>query len=374
MKGEKRFNGVLIITFIAYITIFPILLILTKDKTFSETEKRKLAQFPELSLQTILDKTFGNNFETYIADQFPFRDNFVSLKSNTEVLMLKKENNGVYIGKDNNLIEVFDEVDLDRVDKILKYINNFQSPFNTYMMIVPTAITINDDKLPNFVDNTDEEKYMNYFIDNLDENINIISVVDILKENREEYLYYKTDHHWTTLGAYYAYKELCENLNIAAMSKEDFNIEEVTSDFYGTLASKGNFSFIEPDSINLFIPKNDISVSVEYVYSDVIKDSMYEFDYLNTKDKYGVFLDNNHPLVKITTDVDNDKKIAIIKDSYAHSLVPFLANHYSEIHMIDLRMFKGVVSEYLNENEIKDVVFVYNARNILSDINLMRLK
>lgn len=374
MVKQKFFNKMLVIIFVIYISIFPISLILVKDKEFSETEKRQLEQFPEISLETIFNKTFGSNFEIYIADQFPLRDKFVSLKSNVEVLMQKKENNGVYIGKDNNLIEVFDDVDLDKVDKISKYINNFQSSFNTYMMVVPTAITINDNKLPNFVNNTIEEKYMNYFIGNLDNGVNNISIIDTLKKHNDEYLYYKTDHHWTTLGAYYAYEEFCNSLGIDSISKDGFDVEEVSNDFYGTLASKGNFSFVKPDTINLFIPKNKVNVLVDYVYSDTIKDSLYEYDYLNTKDKYGIFLDNNHPLVKILSLVDNGKKIAVIKDSYAHSLVPFLSNHYGEIHMIDLRLFKGVVSDYLRENEIKDVLFVYNARNILSDVNLMRLK
>ena len=102
--------------------------------------------------------------------------------------------------------------------------------------------------------------------------------------------------------------------------------------------------------------------------------SLYELEYLDVKDKYGVFLDNNHPLIKISTDINNGKKIAIIKDSYSHSLIPFLVNNFEEIHVIDLRMFKGNVDNYLMENGLEDILFMYNVRNIISDRNIMRLK
>lgn len=374
MKDNKRINALLTGSFIIYIFGFLFLFIVIKDNDFSEIENRKLSSIPKFSFEDLLNRKFGDKFETYVADQFPFRNKFITIKSYSELIMQKKENNGVYVAKDGNFIEKFEEPDIELMKKLSEYINDFSQKYNTYMMIAPTSITINKDKLPSFVDGEIEERTIREFIDMLDDKIINIPLVESLKDKNDEYIYYKTDHHWTTLGAYYAYRELCNSMKIEPKELSDFNIEKVSDDFYGTLFSKGNFTFAQPDDINLFYPKEEIKLKVEYVFNEKTTDSLYEFKYLDEKDKYGVFLDNNHPLIKITTNSNSDRKIAILKDSYSHSLIPFLVNHFSEIHILDLRHFKSSVNEYLVSNDLNDVIFLYNARNIISDRNIMRLK
>lgn len=374
MSREKKFNVLIIVSFVAYINIAFLLFFLIKDKDFSELENRNLAFFPKFTVERLLNKEFGDEFETYIADQFPLRNLFISIKSTSEYLLQKKENNGVYIANDNMFIEKLDDVDKDLIDKITSYINEFSSNFNTYVMIAPTSYTIYKDNLPMYVEENKELDSLNYFVSKLSSNITNIPLVESLNEHKDEYLYYKTDHHWTTLGAYYAYREFCNAYGLTPLNKSDFLVKTVSNDFKGTLFSKGNFTYAKPDDINLYYPKNDVKYVVDYVFSDRKTDSIYELSYLDKKDKYGVFLDNNHPLVKITTENNNNKKIAVIKDSYSHSLIPFLVNHFKEVVVIDLRLFKGNVNDYLKENDINDILIMYNVRNAISDRNIMRLR
>lgn len=374
MRIKNKKNLILTLSFLIYIFGFFTLFIVIKDKDYSELENRSLSKIPKFSFESLLNRKFGDDFETYVADQFPFRDKFITIKSYAELIAQKKENNGVYICKDDNFIEKFEEPDFELIDKLVEYINDFSKDYNVYTMIAPTSITVNKDKLPLFVDGEIEDNVLDEFIGKLDSGIKNIPIVDALKNKKDEYIYYKTDHHWTTLGAYYAYIEFCNKMGLKAKDIDEFDIVKVSDDFYGTLFSKGNFGFASPDDINLFYLKEPKDITVDYVYSNETKDTLYELKYLEEKDKYGVFLDNNHPLVKINTNNGLNNKLAILKDSYSHSLIPFLVNHYDEIHVLDLRHFKGSVNDYLKDNELTDVLFMYNIRNIISDRNIMRLK
>ncbi|GJM80533.1 hypothetical protein HMSSN139_30290 [Paenibacillus sp. HMSSN-139] len=153
--------------------------------------------------------------------------------------------------------------------------------------------------------------------------IKFVEVYPALSANRREYLYYKTDHHWTTLGAYYAYRELCKQMGIVPQAKNEFELRQVTDQFYGSLYSTSGFRHLRPDQIELWLPKDEERVSVEYSGEQQPADSLYAMENLNGKDKYAVFLNGNPAQVKITSDQANGRRLLIVKDSYANSLIPF---------------------------------------------------
>lgn len=361
------------ITFIIYIAGFFTLQILSPDKTFSELENRNLATAPTFTKETLLDGTYGTDFETYIADQFPLRNTFISLKSYSELALQKKDNNGVYIGKDGYFLQDFKTPDLTLAAKNAAYINAFAKDFNVTMLLSPTATKVLADHLPPYATPYDEGKYIEDFKAQLSADVHFVPVLDLLSAKKAEPIYYKTDHHWTTLGAYYAYTAFCDTVGLTPLSLSDFNIEDASTDFYGTLFSKGNFTFAKPDTLQLFYPKEPVDVEVTYVATDKVTNSPYELSHLETKDKYSVFLDNNHPLITIKTSVENGKKLLILKDSYANSFVPFLMNHYEEIHILDLRLLNMPIRTYAKENNIEDVLFLYNVQNFSTEAKLSLL-
>lgn len=370
---KQKLPFMMSIIFAVYIFIFFGMQLLAKDKTFSELENRNLTTKPALTLGSLLDGSYGETFETYIADQFPLRNQFISTKSYSELLLQKKDNNGVYIGKDGYFLQDFSHPDLDLAIKNAGYINELANHFKVYVGLAPTATKVLEDKLPNYATPYDEAAYISTFYNELSNKVTKLDFLSILNQNKEDSIYYKTDHHWTTLGAYYAYVAFCHSADLTPLSLEDFTIENASDAFYGTLFSKGNFSFASPDTIQLFYPKQAETLEVTYEATGKITSSLYEYSYLDTKDKYSVFLDNNHPLIKIKTSVNNGRKLLVIKDSYANCFIPFLTQHYEEIQVVDLRLMNAPIATFAKEAGISEILLLYNVQNFSVEAKLSLL-
>ncbi|WP_231271004.1 DHHW family protein [Clostridium botulinum] len=385
--------------------------IFSKDRGFSESENRVLQSRPSFSFQKLKSGKFTKEYEKYITDQFAFRDFWVGIKSSTDKLLEKKDNNGVYLGKDGYLLEKPEKIDGDNVIDNIDYINQFAKnnpKCKINFLLAPNSVKILEEKLPKYATPEDEENIINKVEGKLNsQNIKFVDVYEELKNHKNEYIYYKTDHHWTTLGAYYAYEKLGYTMGYKPLPISDFNIEKVTQDFYGTLYSKGNYRDVNPDSIEIFKPKKQIDFNINYFDNQKTSSNIYEFNNLQKKDKYSVFLDGNHDLVTIKTIQKNTidknkitkitkkkikksmrkrkrrlekdkstkvKKLLVVKDSYAHSLVPFLTNHYDEIYMVDLRYFNDNVYEYIKKNDIKDILFLYNVLTFTKESTISKLE
>ena len=373
----KVYRKVLSITILAFLILMGIIGVFMPDKKASEMENRILAQKPIFTWKDLKNGKFTSKYEEYITDQFPFRDLWVSVKSNTERILQKKDNKNVYLGKEGYLLQKPEALDKELLSKNIDAINKFADnnrDLKTYFLLAPNSVEILKDKLPPFANTYDQYSVINDIKSSLKPNVNFVDIYDDFKQHKEEYIYYKTDHHWTSLGAYYAYNKLGSIMEYKPLAIKDFDIDKVTDEFYGTLYSRGNFTFIKPDSIHLFKSKGDSSVKVEYLDDEKESNNLYEPKHLKTKDKYSVFLDGNHALTTIKTDLNNGKKLLVLKDSYAHSLVPFLTNHYEEIHMIDLRYFNMPVQQYMKEYDIKEVLLLYNFLSFTEDNSVIKLK
>ncbi|MCM1989813.1 DHHW family protein [Oceanirhabdus seepicola] len=343
--------------------------IIIPDRKFSELENRNLSAFPKFSLKTLFSGKFTEKFDEYIQDQFPFRDFWVGIKSDTERASLKIDNNNVYFGKDDFLLEKFKKPG-ENLDKNIDSINTFKNyigdiPIN--FLLVPNSVKIYEDKLPKYAINYDQKILMEYVNSMIKNEINFINPMDYLLENKDQYLYFKTDHHWTMLGAYYGYKSFMESKGLEPINLEDFEIKTLTDNFYGTLFSKANNTHIAPDEIITFYHNAFEDIEITFNNKTETYDNFYFNENLDKKDKYTVFLNGNNPLLKITTNKKNNKKIMLIKDSYAHCFIPFLSAHYEEIHVVDPRYYKVNLKEYINENSINEVLFLYNVSNFTED-------
>ncbi|MBU5483683.1 hypothetical protein KQI86_05025 [Clostridium sp. MSJ-11] len=370
---DKLYKNILALLLLGYlISIFAVNIIIPQRK-FSESENRVLQEKPKFSLDKLLKGKYTSDYEKYVADQFPIRDFWIGVKSSTERVMGKKDNNGVYLGKDGYLFQMFNKPEEKDFKNKIESINSFSSQnpkINKYFMLVPNSIEILEDKLPMFASPDDQKLYIDKVQNSLDKSINFVDVYSPLKDKKNEYIYYKTDHHWTTKGAYYAYKVLASAMNFTPKTEEDFNISKVSDDFYGSMYSKSGFRGLEPDSINLYLPKNEQNLIVSYSDKDENSNSIYTMDNLNKKDKYTVFLDGNHPVVKISTQVENGKKLLIIKDSYANSFVPFLLDHFNEIYMVDLRFYNENLNDLINKNNIDNALILYNVNTFFEDASI----
>ena len=368
-------------------------------KEKSENENRYLADFPsainEKKLETaknpadvwnsvkwkyINDRSghaFKDDFETYLSDHIVGREDWVKASNRIQTLSGKKEINGVYT-LDNQMIQTFKEYNADDVNNSIYAMNAFAERFpdkQMFFMLAPTVQEFCSGKIPSYEGLLSEKT----FIDDCYKKLRNISAIDcrsFLASNSDEYIYYRTDHHWTSLGAYYAYQSAAKLLGYTAYGYGSFNIETASSDFRGTLYSKTLDDSIPADNIDYYtLSKNEPKVKMTCINGSEVKeyDSLYVRDFLNEKDKYSSFTGSNVPIVEIETDVDTDKTLLIIKDSYAHSLVPFLSKHYSKITMVDMRYINTSLNDLINLDDYSQVLFMYNAVTFAEDGNITKL-
>ncbi len=377
-NNENKVKRVSAILFMTILIILPLATLFSNKEYFSETENRNLAKFPKFSLKTIMDKTFMNGFETYISDHFIGRIDWIETKVGIELAVGKKELNGVYI-TDERLIEKLPEPDYNETDKAIEAINTFsQNNKETpvYMLLAPTSAGIYEDELPKNAPQVNQKEFINYVYNNLNENITTIDIFNILNSLKDEYLYYRNDHHWTSLGAYYAYNATIQKLGFSPIVYDKYNIEHASDSFKGTFYSNSLYNKIKADTVDIYSYDEGSKVT-EYIVNngkeELNYDSIYFREFLDQKDKYSTYLGQNQPLVTIKTDVHNDKKILIIKDSYAHCFAPFLTQHYSEITLLDLRYVNTSAKDIVNISDYSQVLLLYNASTFTTDENVKKL-
>ncbi|MFV0379939.1 MAG: DHHW family protein [Anaerorhabdus sp.] len=365
MKKIEKFSVLLFCLFISFFMVF---LFIKDEKEFSDNENRFLALKPEFSTEALFQGEYTTELDEFITDQFPLRDFWVKLKSTLEYVSFKLENNGVYYGKDNFLIPQFinfDENIMKSNIKKMKDLQEFYQDIDFSYMIIPTKSEIADDKLKFGSVGINQSKLIENLVKDID------GVVNLDDLNRADY-YYKTDHHWNKDGSYIAYSALMNKLNEKVV---EFNYDLKKDDFKGTSYSSAQAYWYQSDEIYQILPKNKIDSLVLYD-KEIVKDSIYEDSWLDKKDKYAYYLDGNHAFVEIESEnVINDRgTLLIIKDSFAHQLVPYLTSHYSKIIMVDLRYYNQPVSEVISNSEIDRVLYVYSLDTLNEEKNFVFLK
>lgn len=371
----KKSNIVFSLSFLIVIFFFFFYNVLVDDKTFSYNENRELTQQPKLSVETLLNGSYMKDVEVYVNDQIAFRDMFVKLSTNVKLMLGQKEVNNVYICEDY-LIEKFEKSKLDGklLEQNLRYIEEFMTKYdNSYISIIPTSTEILGYKLSRYTENINQKETIERIVQGKN-NIDIYS--KLLEHNRED-IYYRTDHHWTSLGAYYAYVSICEKLGLSTIDLEDFNVEVIDNEFSGTIQSKVNLDF-GYDTLYRYTVKG-LQPKYQRVVDENFKEvsnTLYDESKLETKEKYAVYIGGNSAITRIYSEnIKEDKgRLLLIKDSYSHSLVPFLTNHYSEIVLIDLRYFNMSLNQFLQEeNEINDILLIWNLANFVENRTLIKL-
>lgn len=366
-----------IILFCIFLFGFAIASIVKPFKEFSEIENRILTQKPKITLETILNGDFEQNYEEYITDQFIFRNEFIGLKTSAEKLLLKKESKDIYFAKNDYFIEKYTDVfTTDIAQRNIKYLAEFIQIYEKQfgaehisVMIIPNAVDILKSKLPAFASPYDEDEYLKQISDLLSKDIYFYSA-KVLQEHTEEDIYYKTDHHWKTLAAFYVYQAWAKEKGYHVPEITDYTIETVTTDFQGTIQSKLGIK-TKGDTIELFRPKKEINYMI--YKNDIKETNIYDISALNTKDKYAVYFGGNQPFMKIQTETENKRKILIIKDSYANCFIPFMFEEFTDIDVIDLRYNNQKLSEIIANGEYTDILILYNAAGFAEDMSIIKL-
>lgn len=378
---KKLYKHLPAVIFGGFISVMLILLIVLPKKDFSSSEKRYLEKAPAFSLSAVFSGQFEKSFENFISDHTAGRNFWVGFNAYFNKAMGNNAPKGVYFGKDGYLIN--DPCEMTNFSRNAGYLEEFAADVKqrtgtpVTVAVAPSTGYVCADKLPKF-HNTyhDDEAFAE-----LQETFKTASFADLRSCLQTAYadgnqVFYRTDHHWTAYGAFTAYRELGSALGYTPNDESAYTKTPYPG-FYGTTYSTSGFWMVPSENIEVWDnPANDETVSVTITDGDKVieQKDMFFYSHLDEDDKYPVYLDGNHPYTVIkNTKATSDKKLMVIKDSFAHSLVPYLADHYSEIIMVDLRYFANPLSDIVEKEKVDQVLVLYSLDNLATDDSVGRI-
>ena len=403
------------VLFALFISVFFLVDVFNSDRAFSEFENTSLAQKPAFSWSSFVDGSFGSKYVKYINEQFLGRDNWISMKAVADMGLGRIESHGVTYGDDHYLMEKLEIVEdqnypanagtnivkqtaLDRSNGMVSsFLQMYDQPIT--FSLVPNSYAILEDEVPTGFPGANQQAYTQQISQTLreaDDQLEIVDFSDALSQHKDEYIYYRTDHHWTTLGAYYAYVAYCEQKGLTPVSLEELE-ENKVEDFYGTFYSKAKRPSQPADTITWYDVDVDEFAFVanlqqdkqlaqlgEVVQEDGLEllrvDGMMDQRKFEVRDKYAAFMWGNSGYVKIKSSHNlnhqegKTSRLLLFKDSYANSMIPYLTYNYDEIIVVDLRYMAKSTKELMQE-EFDDIFVMYNFSTYVSGASdLAKLK
>ena len=403
------------VLFALFISVFFLVDVFNSDRAFSEFENTSLAQKPAFSWSSFVDGSFGSKYVKYINEQFLGRDNWISMKAVADMGLGRIESHGVTYGDDHYLMEKLEIVEdqnypanagtnivkqtaLDRSNGMVSsFLQMYDQPIT--FSLVPNSYAILEDEVPTGFPGADQQAYTQQIyrmLSEADDQLEIVDFSDALSQHKDEYIYYRTDHHWTTLGAYYAYVAYCEQKGLTPVSLEELE-ENKVEDFYGTFYSKAKRPSQPADTITWYDVDVDEFAFVanlqqdkqlaqlgEVVQEDGLEllrvDGMMDQRKFEVRDKYAAFMWGNSGYVKIKSNHNlnhqegKTSRLLLFKDSYANSMIPYLTYNYDEIIVVDLRYMAKSTKELMQE-EFDDIFVMYNFSTYVSGASdLAKLK
>lgn len=366
--------------FILIIAAFTVISFVKPEEEFSETENRLLETKPEPDIEDIFSGDYQECYEAYLNDQFVFRDRFVDMAVATMKLTGKKDVNGIYLGREGYLLEKYGAKDFseEQIDSncslLADAVNALTAQYgaeHVTCMMIPGKANVLTEKMPDYATGYDEQRVIGDIREMLEEPSVLLDVTQVLREHQQEYIYYRTDHHWTTLGAYYGYAALAEKIGDQVKPVDAYERQIVSDTFYGTGYNKSH-QRVEPDTVELFLDASSQVLEVDFNDGERVTDSCYLPEEIEDEaDQYRIFFGGNTAKIDIRTQAGTGRTLLALKDSYANSLIPFLTSDYDRIIMLDLRYASDLLPELLKPyDDITDVLVMYNVEKFLQDTSI----
>ena len=380
-KGGLIHYPVLILFSVFFVGMF-LLDCVTPDRTVSELENTTLTQRPKVTAQILSSaglNRFFDDYTQYTKDQIPGRDASISRQSFVENGLLQKTQSGGILLEDKG--QMFDRTyglvssEERTLPRNIAAVASLAArcPGKVYVMVAPAASSIYPERVPAHAPLLQEESYLGQIQAAVEQAGGVyLPLEDALSAHKDEYIYYRTDHHWTTQGAYYAYSELCGALGLEPFDRAAHTAVDVP-DFYGTFYSRARTWNAQPDTLTYYDLDNPLTiytVTGPGMPTEGQTTGLYDLDKLDVYDKYAAFLHGNNGLSRV--EGDGEGRILVIKDSYANSFVPFLTANYAQIDVVDLRNYNYGLDGLIAENGYDQILVLYSFDSFKSDPYLYR--
>lgn len=370
MKQNRSVSVALTALFCGFLGLFLALFLLLPKSDFSEKEKRVLAEAPKLTASGLLDGSFEQEFEDYLADHAPLRDFFVGVNAYYEQLSGRNGLGDVTREKDGALAASPVTPDGNRVRSNCEKINAFaeKTGLPVTVLLVPSVYAQAEESLPALREVCRDDEAAALARETLSDDIPFLYPEEALTRD----LYYRTDHHLTSEGSWTAYNEYLLSLDRPVHDRDEYEIERFEG-FYGTAYAKSGLWLTKPDAVEIWQSKAQGAVTVEFDDREPA-DSLFFREHLSEMDRYPVFLDGNHALVTIETEHAQGENLLLIRDSFGHCFAPFAADDFARIVLVDLRYYRLPVSELAEQMEIDRVLVLYGMDTFLTGNDLAWLK
>ena len=343
------------------------------DREFSDVENRELAKKPKITAKRILSGEYQKEYDTYLSDQFFFRDKWVDLAVREQIALGKKDFNGVYLGKNNYLLEKYEKADFDsgQIKENETYLTTFLNETekrygrkHVRAMFVPSKTTALTNVLPAYADTIDWQSKIRDLQTKVDEPNLIYDLTKTMQSHNEEYIYYRTDHHWTTLGAYYAYTEFCKAKGITPESLDAYSKKQDFDGFLGSFYNDTSDAKLKanPDTVTAYYPNAEsichVTASDGKKYDWPV---IYDVSNYNAGLKYSTFIASDNPYTEIENkDLSDGSSCIVVKESFGNAFIPFLVDHYQTVYVVDYRYWTGSISKLAQDKNVNDVLFLNN--------------
>lgn len=342
-----------------------------------ELENRKAAQFPAFSVEALLDGRWQSGFARWMQDQFLLRDAWINTQRTAdEIVFQKAEEGGILLGKDQWMFTklfTIDDATRQQTAKNVQAVAEFAAryPGKVTFLLAPSASVIYPEALPAGAPMADENALLDDIFAQVGESAAVIDLREPFTARRDEYLYFKTDHHWTTNGAYRAYEQFCALKGLTPFDRDAHEAVTV-EDFQGTHYSATRLWNVKNDTITYYPLPNQMTIyniTGEAQYEPMTTENLINTDKFATRDKYAAFLDGNNGYSVI--EGDGEGSILVVKDSYANSFIPYLTANYEKIGVVDFRNFKYGLDSTIEREGYDEVLILYNFQTFIADTDLI---
>lgn len=351
-----------------------LLFLLLPKEDFSQNEKRVLSAAPDLSWRSLRSGDFADQAEEYAADHLPGRDLLVGLNAAYDLVSGRQVTKEVYLGRDGRLLEAPVSCDMETLKRNMETVKAFaqgaERPVD--LLLIPSAGCVLPEELPALADPYPDRELIAAACGLAGEDLQVVDLLPAFDSCADRpALYYRTDHHWTSRGAWLAAGEYLAAKGRPSLPETAYT-KSVTPDFRGSTYSRAALWGLPGEELELW--DSGGSFTVENAESGESHEGLFYTQHLAEGDKYQVFLDGNHSLVRLRDLTGEGKgRLLLVRDSFASCLACFLADAYEEIVLVDLRYYKSPVSELLEEG-FDDILIAYSVGNFMTDSNIVRLE
>lgn len=374
---NRVFNRITAVIVFTFIVSFLVLTVFREKGTESYQENRRLAELPEFKFSAIMDGSYTDKLGEYFSDHFAGRSYWISASGIVKANMGEGIVNDVFVTEDM-LLGLY-QTPVDSYNEFASDVNMYAENYDgtVYFAVIPTSAGVYSDRLPEYLSNNGEKQKIDTLYNSVDNSIRKIDAYNILKMLNDNYIYYRNDSKWTSYGAFCVYRTVIQKLGFLPSAYDKYTIEHVTGDFRGNLYNKSQYSEVKADILDVYTYRDGAEVTECTGYNNdgtSYTKQLYDKSYISTNDMYNMYLGEDAPLVRIKTSVNNERKLLVIKDSYADCFIPFLTQHYSEIAVISPDCIESGISNFVNPNDYEQTLILFgiealNQTDFLDSIN-----